>query len=105
MPDPVVFLLLGGFLLALGIERWGLHRPDRPHRRRARRRPSDRLPCSGSWWQPASLDVDLELRNSDVDGVPIGAAVIVSIRAVDEQERKLIAGDGSVTSLQEAVRT
>jgi Na+/H+ antiporter NhaD/arsenite permease-like protein len=24
--DPVVFLLLGGFLLALGIERWGLHR-------------------------------------------------------------------------------
>jgi sodium-dependent dicarboxylate transporter 2/3/5 len=24
--DPVVFLLLGGFLIALGIERWGLHR-------------------------------------------------------------------------------
>lgn len=24
--DPAVFLLLGGFLLALGIERWGLHR-------------------------------------------------------------------------------
>ena len=24
--DPIVFLLLGGFLLALGVERWGLHR-------------------------------------------------------------------------------
>lgn len=54
--SPTIFLFMGGFVLALAMQRWKLHRrtaasPCAPCCWWARSRSAS---CSGSWWPPAS---------------------------------------------------
>lgn len=83
--DPVVFLLLGGFLLALGIERWGLHRRIALSIMSFVGTRSDRL-LLGFMLATAFLSMWISNSATAMLMVPIGAAVAVSVGAVDEQE-------------------
>ncbi len=90
--DPVVFLLLGGFLLALGIERWGLHRRIALTIMNLVGVRSDRL-LLGFMVATAFLSMWISNSATAMLMVPIGTAVIVSVGTVDEQERKIAEGD------------
>jgi sodium-dependent dicarboxylate transporter 2/3/5 len=86
--DPVVFLLLGGFLLALGIERWDLHRRIALTVVSIVGVQSDRL-LLGFMMATAFLSMWISNSATAMLMVPIGTAVIVSVGAVEEQEREL----------------
>jgi sodium-dependent dicarboxylate transporter 2/3/5 len=81
--DPVVFLLLGGFLLALGLERWDLHRRIALTIVRVVGVRSDRL-VLGFMVATAVLSMWISNSATAMLMVPIGIAVIVSIRDVEE---------------------
>ncbi|KOX91460.1 anion transporter [Haloarcula rubripromontorii] len=83
--DPVVFLLLGGFLLALGIERWGLHRRIALTIMSLVGTRSDRI-LLGFMLATAFLSMWISNSATAMLMVPIGTAVVVSVEAVDEQE-------------------
>lgn len=89
--DPVVFLLLGGFLLALGIERWGLHRRIALTIVSLVGMRSDRL-LLGFMVATAFLSMWISNSATAMLMVPIGTAVIVSVGTADEQERELTEG-------------
>ncbi|MDZ5811463.1 DASS family sodium-coupled anion symporter [Halorubrum sp. AD140] len=90
--DPVVFLLLGGFLLALGIERWGLHRRIALSIMSLVGTRSDRL-LLGFMLATAFLSMWISNSATAMLMVPIGTAVVVSVGAVDEQEQEMAAGN------------
>jgi sodium-dependent dicarboxylate transporter 2/3/5 len=83
--DPVVFLLLGGFLLALGIERWSLHRRIALAVVRVVGVQSDRL-LLGFMLATAFLSMWISNSATAMLMVPIGTAVIVALETLDEQE-------------------
>ncbi|MEF8824886.1 MAG: DASS family sodium-coupled anion symporter [Halapricum sp.] len=84
--DPVVFLLLGGFLLALGIERWDLHRRIALTVVEFVGLRSDRL-LLGFMLATAFLSMWISNSATAMLMVPIGTAVIVALGTVDEQEQ------------------
>jgi sodium-dependent dicarboxylate transporter 2/3/5 len=86
--DPVVFLLLGGFLLALGIERWNLHRRIALTVVSFVGMQSDRL-LLGFMLATAFLSMWISNSATAMLMVPIGTAVIVSVGTADERERTL----------------
>ena len=86
--DPVVFLLLGGFLLALGIERWGLHKRIALSITTLVGTRSDRL-LLGFMLATAFLSMWISNSATAMLMVPIGTAVVVSVGAVDEQEQEM----------------
>lgn len=90
--DPVVFLLLGGFLLALGIERWGLHRRIALTVVSLVGVRADRL-LLGFMIATAFLSMWISNSATAMLMVPIGTAVIISVGAVDESDRTLVEGD------------
>ena len=95
--DPVVFLLLGGFLLALGIERWGLHRRIALTVVGHVGVRADRL-LLGFMVATAFLSMWISNSATAMLMVPIGTAVILSIGTVDERDRELAErhGDGDL---------
>ena len=82
--DPVVFLLLGGFLLALGIERWDLHRRIALAIVGFVGVQSDRL-LLGFMLATAFLSMWISNSATAMLMVPIGTAVIVALGTIDEQ--------------------
>ncbi|WP_336133708.1 SLC13 family permease [Natronomonas amylolytica] len=86
--DPVVFLLLGGFLLALAIERWGLHRRIALAIVSLVGVRADRL-LLGFMVATAFLSMWISNSATAMLMVPIGTAVIVSVGTVG--------GDGDTT--------
>ena len=84
--DPIVFLLLGGFLLALGIERWDLHRRFALVVLGLVGVRADRI-LLGFMLTTAFLSMWISNSATAMLMVPIGTAVLVSIGAVDQQER------------------
>jgi len=90
--DPVVFLLLGGFLIALGIERWGLHRRIALNIMGLVGTQSDRL-LLGFMLATAFLSMWISNSATAMLMVPIGAAVVVSIGGVDGHEQEMGAGN------------
>ena len=90
--DPVVFLLLGGFLLALGIERWDLHRRIALTVVSLVGVRADRL-LLGFMIATAFLSMWISNSATAMLMVPRGIAVIVSVGAVDEHDRKATEGD------------
>ncbi|USZ68706.1 DASS family sodium-coupled anion symporter [Halorussus salilacus] len=101
--DQIVFLLLGGFLLALGIERWGLHRRIALTIMRFVGVRSDRL-LLGFMTATAFLSMWISNSATAMLMVPIGAAVIGSVWAVDEREREM-AGGAEQGNLVARIRT
>lgn len=89
--DPVVFLLLGGFLLALGIERWNLHKRIALTVVSLVGTRSDRL-MLGFMVATAFLSMWISNSATAMLMVPIGTAVIVSVGSVGEQEQKISEG-------------
>lgn len=87
--DPVVFLLLGGFLLALGIERWGLHRRIALIVVSLVGVRADRL-LLGFMLATAFLSMWISNSATAMLMVPIGTAVIISIGTGDESDRKVV---------------
>jgi sodium-dependent dicarboxylate transporter 2/3/5 len=83
--DPVVFLLLGGFLLALGIERWDLHRRIALAVVGFVGVQSDRL-LLGFMLATAFLSMWISNSATAMLMVPIGTAVIVALGPIDDQE-------------------
>ncbi len=101
--DPVVFLLLGGFLLALGIERWELHKRIALTLVAVVGVRADRL-LLGFMVATAFLSMWISNSATAMLMVPIGTAVIVSIASGKEhepeqikkqQETELIVGVGT----------
>jgi sodium-dependent dicarboxylate transporter 2/3/5 len=90
--DPVVFLLLGGFLLALGIERWDLHRRIALTVVSLVGVRADRL-LLGFMLATAFLSMWISNSATAMLMVPIGTAVIVSVGTVDEREPEPGEGD------------
>ena len=90
--DPVVFLLLGGFLLALGIERWGLHKRIALTVVSLAGVQADRL-LLGFMMATAFLSMWISNSATAMLMVPIGTAVIISVGTVDESDRALVEGD------------
>ncbi|MFC4360289.1 SLC13 family permease [Halobium salinum] len=90
--DPVVFLLLGGFLLALGIERWDLHRRIALTVVSLVGVRADRL-LLGFMIATAFLSMWISNSATAMLMVPIGTAVIISVGTVDESDRALVEGD------------
>jgi len=84
--DPVVFLLLGGFLLALGIERWGLHRRIALTVVSFVGMEPDRL-LLGFMVATAFLSMWISNSATAMLMVPIGTAVIVALGTIDEHEQ------------------
>jgi sodium-dependent dicarboxylate transporter 2/3/5 len=101
--DPVVFLLLGGFLLAVGIERWDLHRRIALAVVEFVGVQSDRL-LLGFMLATAFLSMWISNSATAMLMVPIGSAVMVSVGSLDEQEREL-ADDREPGELVAGVRT
>jgi|SRR6056297_732259 len=91
--DPVVFLLLGGFLLALGIERWGLHRRIALTVVSLVGVRADRL-LLGFMVATAFLSMWISNSATAMLMVPIGTAVIVSVGTGAECDRYPATGDG-----------
>ncbi len=89
--DPVVFLLLGGFLLALGIERWNLHRRIALTVVSLVGVRADRL-LLGFMVATAFLSMWISNSATAMLMVPIGTAIIVSVGTVDEHEPGLSEG-------------
>ncbi|WP_132061156.1 SLC13 family permease [Halorussus amylolyticus] len=89
--DPVVFLLLGGFLLALGIERWGLHRRIALTVVSLVGVQADRL-LLGFMMATAFLSMWISNSATAMLMVPIAIAVIVSVGSIDEHGPELTAG-------------
>ncbi|MEF8808375.1 SLC13 family permease [Natronomonas sp.] len=104
--DPVVFLLLGGFLLALAIERWGLHRRIALTIVSLVGVRADRL-LLGFMVATAFLSMWISNSATAMLMVPIGTAVIVSVGTVggrdgdttddapDAPDGTLVAGTGA----------
>lgn len=90
--DPVVFLLLGGFLLALGIERWDLHRRIALTVVSLVGVRADRL-LLGFMMATAFLSMWISNSATAMLMVPIGTAVIISVGTVGESDRALVEGD------------
>ena len=90
--DPVVFLLLGGFLLALGIERWDLHRRIALSVVSLVGVRADRL-LLGFMLATAFLSMWISNSATAMLMVPIGAAVILSVGSVNEHGSTLAEGD------------
>ena len=90
--DPVVFLLLGGFLLALGIERWDLHRRIALTVVSLVGVRADRL-LLGFMVATAFLSMWISNSATAMLMVPIGTAIIVSVGTVDESDPELVDGD------------
>ncbi|MFW5919401.1 MAG: SLC13 family permease [Halanaeroarchaeum sp.] len=84
--DPVVFLLLGGFLLAVGIERWDLHRRIALAVVRLVGVRPDRL-LLGFMVATAFLSMWISNSATAMLMVPIATAVIVSVGTIDEPDR------------------
>jgi sodium-dependent dicarboxylate transporter 2/3/5 len=101
--DPVVFLLLGGFLLALGIERWNLHRRIALAVVSIVGVQSDRL-LLGFMMATAFLSMWISNSATAMLMVPIGTAVIVSVGTVEKQGRGL-AGEYEEDGLLTGIRT
>ena len=101
--DPVVFLLLGGFLLALGIERWGLHRRIALAIVGVVGVQSDRL-LLGFMLATAFLSMWISNSATAMLMVPIGTAVIVSLGTVYEQAQPQVEDQGA-NELVAGVRT
>src|SRR6056297_1506322 len=101
--DPVVFLLLGGFLLALGIERWGLHSRIALTIVSLVGVQSDRL-LLGFMLATAFLSMWISNSATAMLMVPIGTAVIVALGTIDEQEHPLAENQGE-DELVAGVRT
>ncbi|MFW5950155.1 MAG: SLC13 family permease [archaeon] len=89
--DPVVFLLLGGFLLALGIERWNLHKRIALTVVSLVGVRADRI-LLGFMMATAFLSMWISNSATAMLMVPIGTAVIVSVGTVDEHDRELTEG-------------
>ena len=83
--DPIVFLLLGGFLLALGIERWGLHRRIALTVVSFVGVEPNRL-LLGFMIATAFLSMWISNSATAMLMVPIGTAVIVALGTIDEHE-------------------
>ncbi|MDZ7701188.1 MAG: DASS family sodium-coupled anion symporter [Halobacteriales archaeon] len=102
--DSVVFLLLGGFLLALGIERWSLHRRIALTIVSLVGVESERL-LLGFMVATAFLSMWISNSATAMLMVPIGAAVIISLGSMGEQGRSTIEGtegDELITGLRTA---
>lgn len=102
--DPVVFLLLGGFLLALGIERWGLHRRIALAVVSLVGVRADRL-LLGFMMATAFLSMWISNSATAMLMVPIGIAVIVSVGAVDGEDRDRDEEEIEAADLVAGVRT
>ena len=89
--DPVVFLLLGGFLLALGIERWGLHRRIALTIVSLVGVQANRL-LLGFMLATAFLSMWISNSATAMLMVPIGTAVIVSVGTGDDSDRPPVSG-------------
>ncbi|WP_435073017.1 SLC13 family permease [Halorubrum sp. HHNYT27] len=92
--DPVVFLLLGGFLLAVGIERWGLHRRMALTVVSLVGSRGDRL-LLGLMAATAGLSMWISNSAAAMLMVPIGTAIIVSVGTATEHERDRSADDAA----------
>lgn len=79
--DPIVFLLLGGFLLALAIERWNLHHRLSLHILGAVGTSAKAL-IFGFMFATAFLSMWISNTATAMMMVPIGAAVIVELTSV-----------------------
>ena len=101
--DPVVFLLLGGFLLAIGIERWNLHRRIALTVVSVAGVRADRL-LLGFMVATAFLSMWISNSATAMLMVPIGTAVIVSVGTIDGEERPLVQ-DGGERELLAQVQT
>jgi len=95
--DPIVFLLLGGFLLALAIERWDLHRRIALAVVSAAGVRSDRL-LLGFMLATAFLSMWISNSATAMLMVPIGTAVIVEFGALadDPGDRAVPIRDGGI---------
>ena len=94
--DPIVFLLLGGFLLAIAIERWELHRRIALEIVSHVGVRTDRL-LLGFMIATAFLSMWISNSATAMLMVPIGAAVVVQFGPLDSDGGPTIDPDGSDT--------